>query len=152
MTDPESPWYADVVLPMLLGASRKTYGRAMRRALTDAGFEDMPRAGSRLVGGIGRNGPSLGDLADNLGISKQATSQLVETLVERGYVQRVPHPTDGRRTIVDLTDRGRQAADVIRGAVEGVDARLAASASPEDIATMRRVLGALVESDDPHFA
>jgi DNA-binding MarR family transcriptional regulator len=146
------PWYTDVVLPMLLAAGRVTYGRAIRANLEAAGFGDMPRQGSRVVGGIARNGLNLTDVSEVLGVSKQAASQLVDTLVIRGYVERIPDAEDRRRMTVGLTDRGRSAAQEIRHAVEAVDAALIERVGADDLAVARRVLGHLVELDhDPHF-
>jgi DNA-binding MarR family transcriptional regulator len=137
-------WYEEAVLPVLLGDARTTYGRAIAEALAGAGCTDMPRLGSRLVGGLARYGPSPGDLADALGISKQATSQLIDTLVVRGYVERRPHPEDRRRMVVDLTPRGRTMAEVIGAAVASVDAELVARVGVEAVAGLRVALGALV--------
>jgi DNA-binding MarR family transcriptional regulator len=147
-----APWYDEVVVPVLLAAARTTYGRAIAAALDGAGFGDMPRTGSRLVGGIARRGRPLRDVAGDLGVSKQAASQLVDTLVLRGYVTRVPDPDDRRRVTVDLTERGRAAAVEIRGAVERIDAALLAAVGPDDVAAMRRATGALCAMSDPHFA
>jgi DNA-binding MarR family transcriptional regulator len=145
--DEELPWYETLVLPVLLAAARKTYGKAISTSLSEAGFTDMPRLGSRVLGGIRRNGPSLNDLARALDVSKQGASQVVDTLVVRGYVVRLPHPTDRRRMIVDLTDRGREAADVINAAVERVDSDLEARVGAERIKSARQVLGALTGLD-----
>lgn len=46
------------------------------------------------------------DVANHLGISKQAASQLVELLVQRGYVKRTQHPTDARSSVLSLTPNG----------------------------------------------
>jgi DNA-binding MarR family transcriptional regulator len=148
----DEPWYADVVFPMLLAAARRRYGREIRDALASAGFTDMPRAGARLVGGIARNGPSLADAAADLAVSKQAASQLVDTLVLRGYLERRSDPADRRRIILDLTERGRAAADEIRAAVDRVDQRFAERVGADKVAETRRVLAALVEDGDAHFA
>ncbi len=157
MTDPESPsetdspWYAELVVPVLLAAARKTYGREIHTALDAAGFGDMPRSGSRLVGGIARRGQPLREVGGDLGVSKQAASQLVDTLVLRGYVTRIVDPDDRRRVNIDLTERGSAAAVEIRGAVDRIDAALLAKVGPDDVAAMRRATGALVEMSDSHF-
>jgi DNA-binding MarR family transcriptional regulator len=144
-THHEPPWYDEVVLPMLLAAGRVTYGNAIREALFAAGFDDMPRQGSRIVGGIARTNSNLRDVSGLLGVSKQAASQLVDTLVMRGYVQRIPDTEDRRRMEVGLTDRGRAAAREINEAVNGVDAELLSRVGAKDLAATRSVLGALVE-------
>jgi DNA-binding MarR family transcriptional regulator len=52
------------------------------------------------------NGATAGEIAEHLGVSKQAASQLVDELVKKGYVRRAPHPTDARARLVVLTDLG----------------------------------------------
>jgi len=149
--DDETPWYTAVVLPVLLGAARRTYGRAIATALGEAGFTDMPRSGSRVVGGIARSGEPMRDVVKALGVSKQAAGQLIDTLVLRGYVERLPDPEDRRRRIVGLTPRGADAAAVVRAAVEGVDAALEARVGAQAVVEMRATVAALVEMADPHF-
>jgi DNA-binding MarR family transcriptional regulator len=61
-------------------------------------------------------------LAAHLGVTKQAAAQLVEHLVERGYLRRQPDPSDRRARLLVLTSRGQActaaadeaAADVVR--------------------------------------
>ena len=47
------------------------------------------------------------DLARALGITSAASSGVVDRLVARGHAERRPHPDDGRRTEVVITDSGR---------------------------------------------
>jgi DNA-binding MarR family transcriptional regulator len=142
---PHHAWYDEVVMPALLESARATYGRAIRRALTDAGFDDVPRRGMALVGGIARNGPAAQqDLSRFLSMSKQSASALVDTLVTRGYLEREPDPADRRRVLLTLTERGEQAAAVSAAAVGTVDAAIARRFSAAELATTRRVLGATI--------
>jgi len=142
--DTDVPWHEEIVLPVLLQLGRRTYGSAIRTALAEAGFDDMPRSGSRLVGGIARNGTAMTEFSRVLGTSKQAASQLIDTMVARGYVERVPDEADRRRMIVTLTDRGRAAAEVSHHAVDTIDAALSAEVGADAVASMRATLGALV--------
>ncbi len=141
------PWYEEIVTPALLRAARRTYAEAVTAAHESAGFDDMPRNGTFVTGSIARGGPldGLVDLRARLGLSKQAVSQLVDTLVVRGYVERVEATTDRRRIVVDLTDRGRAAAAVSGGATETVDARLLAKLGADGVAQLRAGLAALAE-------
>ena len=105
----------------------------------------MPRAGARVVGGIARHGDApLREVAVAQAVSKQAASQLVDTLVTRGYVVRVPDPGDRRRVSIALTDRGEAAAAEIRSAVEAVDAAFEHAVGRDQVARVRAALGALV--------
>ncbi len=139
----------EIVLPVLLGWARRTYGSAIRTALADAGFDDMPRRGSFVLGSLARGGVAQQNFEIGLGVTKQAASQLIDTLVLRGYVERRPDQSDRRRTIVTLTARGEAAAATSRAAVEHVDALLAARATPDEVAAARKVLVILC---DPELA
>ena len=73
---------------------------------------------------LGQTEPGLSgrDLVTRMGISKQAVSQLIETLVTMGYVTRRPAPDDRRRTLLHLTARGRSAARIIDRTVAEMEA------------------------------
>lgn len=135
----------EVALPALLSAARRPYGDAIRGALNTSGYDDMPSRGSFVVGGVARNGSGMQGMAAAMGISKQAVSQLVDTLVTRGYLLRAPDPRDRRRMTVTLTDRGRAAAAVTRAAVATVDAALVEVVGARSVSSARRVLGALAQ-------
>jgi DNA-binding MarR family transcriptional regulator len=137
----------ELVMPALLRHARTTYGVAMRRALAEAGYDDVPGNGLYLIGGLalGREDIPLGQLIRNLRISKQAAGQLVDTLVTRGYLERAIDKEDRRKLTVNLTERGREAAAVQAAARERVDAELLAAVGPEDIERTRRTLVTLID-------
>ncbi len=105
----------------------------MRRALAEAGFDDIPGNGLYLIGGLalGREDIPLGQLIRDLRVSKQAAGQLVDTLVTRGYLERMIDKEDRRKLTVNLTERGREAAAIQAAARERVDADLLASVGPK---------------------
>ena len=140
-------WYEDVVFPALLRHARVTYGTTMRRALADAGYDDLPRNGLYVIGGLalGAGDAPLGALIRELRISKQAAGQLVDTLVSRGYLQRTIDEHDRRKLTVTLTERGRAAAKTQAIAREAVDTELAARVGASDVKAARRTLAALIE-------
>jgi DNA-binding MarR family transcriptional regulator len=143
----ETPWYDQIVIPALLRHARATYGQAMRRALAEAGYDDIPANGLYIIGGlaIDREGITIGQLVRELRVTKQAAGQLVDTLVLRGYLERETDPEDRRKLIVTLTPRGRAAAETQASARERIDAVLATCVSPEDVACTRRTLAAIID-------
>ena len=52
------------------------------------------------------------ELGRRLGISGPAATQLVDRLTEKGHVRRAPHSEDGRKTVIEVTEAGRE--DVLR--------------------------------------
>jgi DNA-binding MarR family transcriptional regulator len=138
----------EVVLPALLRASRGAYGRAIIASLAASGFDDVPRNGSYVLGGIVNHGGRAGDLVRQLGVTKQAASQLLDTLVLRGYLEREVDPADRRRITISATERGRAAAAAIGQAVASVDDELAGLITPEELAGLRAGLVALCDIRD----
>ena len=139
--------FEEPVMPALLRHARYTYGAAMRQALDQAGYDDIPKNGLYVIGGLATNSGSipLAQLIEELRLSKQAAGQLVDTLVMRGYLQRAEDPDDRRKLNVTLTERGKAAAAIQAAAREEVDAELIARVGQESVTHTRRTLGALIE-------
>ncbi len=144
---PDDPdWHGEIAFPALLRGARTTYGSAIRKALAEAGCDDVPGNGSYVIGAIARTGAPLAEIIAGLGVSKQAAGQLVDTLVTRGYLDRSVDVEDRRRLTITLTERGHAAAAVIRSAIEHVDAGLVARVGTDYVAHARATLAALVEA------
>lgn len=141
------PWFEEIVMPALLRHARATYGTAMRQALAEAGYDDIPKNGLYVIGGLalGAGGVPLGQLVKELRVSKQAAGQLVDTLVLRGYLKRTMDAEDRRRLTVTLTARGRAAAATQAAAREKIDAELIARAGQKAVSCTRRTLAALID-------
>ena len=54
------------------------------------------------------------ELAGHLGLTSSASTALVDRLERQGIAERYAHPTDRRRLLVRLTDRGRDVVDQSR--------------------------------------
>jgi DNA-binding MarR family transcriptional regulator len=138
---PATPDPSDI--PALLRAARGGYGNTIAAMLAAAGFDDLPRNGPFVLGGMANHGGATVEMIRGLGVSRQAASQLVDTLVVRGYLDRQVNSNDRRRMDIELTDRGRAAAAVVRAAVEKVDRQLTAMLSSVELAGLRAGLSAL---------
>jgi DNA-binding MarR family transcriptional regulator len=56
-------------------------------------------------------------IAERLLVSSASTTSLLDTLERRGLVERTPHPTDRRKTLVHITDEARGIVDRMLPAV-----------------------------------
>ena len=133
------------MIPALLRASRGAYGHAVRVRLAAAGFDDLPRNGPYVIGGMANHGGTAAGLVRELGVSKQAASQLIDALVLRGYLERDVDPEDRRRLTIALTERGRAAAAAVRAGVESIDDELQEKLSPAELQGLWAGLVALCE-------
>jgi DNA-binding MarR family transcriptional regulator len=92
------------------------------------GFDDVRPVHGFAFARLTPNGATIGALAERLGVTKQAASQLVEELIGKGYVERLPHPRDARARLIVLTEHGRAytraadeaAADTVRPWIEAL--------------------------------
>jgi DNA-binding MarR family transcriptional regulator len=137
--------YDRLGFPGLLRSARKAYGTAVRQAFADAGFDDVPRNGAYVLARVYDEDAPLASLTRELGISKQAVSQLIDTMVMRGYLERSPDMQDRRRMLLRLTPRGEAAATVSWQGAAMVDEELARRLSAEGVAALRSGLTALCE-------
>jgi DNA-binding MarR family transcriptional regulator len=100
----------------------------IQEGLARRGFDDVRPAHGFIFVRISSGDATTSDIADHLGVTKQAAAQLVEYLVHHGYVVRHPDPQDGRARHVVLTQRGRACTAAAEAAaaetVQGWAARL----------------------------
>jgi DNA-binding MarR family transcriptional regulator len=124
--------------------ARNTYVVAVRAPLARSGFDDLPRDGVYTISAIGAGDISPAELGGLLGVSKQAVSQLLDSLVLRGYVERSIDTVDRRRMRLALTDRGKDVAALCRRAIDRVERRLTETVGEERVHHARQTLEALI--------
>lgn len=67
----------------------------------------------RMLHTLDRDGDqTMTALSNELGVTQRRVTALVDALEKDGFVERRPHPTDGRSTVVSLTKAGREQQDV----------------------------------------
>ena len=93
---------------------RATRGRRIRR---------RPRVHFQIFGNIRMGGIRLTELADRAQLSLAAASELVNDLVDLGYLTRRPDPADGRAKLIDLTKRGQALMADAGGRVVDIERR-----------------------------
>ncbi|MEZ0065769.1 DNA-binding MarR family transcriptional regulator [Streptacidiphilus sp. MAP12-20] len=80
--------------------------QGIHQRVLDAGFADLRPTHGFAFARISQGGATAADLAEHLGVTKQAAAQLVDELVRKGYVERTAHPTDARARLLRLTEHG----------------------------------------------
>lgn len=103
MTDTSSNSYELVVL---LAMTWSILVDDLHTELAKLGYSDIRPAHGFAFQLLAPNGASGNELADHLGVTKQAASQMIDFLEQHGYVMRKPHPTDKRGKLVLLTQKG----------------------------------------------
>lgn len=84
----------------------------------------------------------IGKMGERLQVHRSSVTNVVEKLVGDGLAQRLPHPTDGRATLVRITDAGREVATAATRVLNG-DRFGLATLDPGDQEELVRILAAL---------
>lgn len=132
-------------IPELMRRARGAYKRSADVRLVAAGLEDLPTSGGYLLAYLATGEESIADMIRGLGFTQQAFSQLVDTMVLRGFITRDVDPDDCRRMTLRMTDRGEAAN---RASFEGcleVDKELERRLTAEELAGFRKGLSVLAE-------
>ena len=95
-----------------------------------------------------RGGATSTERAARLGITKQATGQILDQLEARGYVVRSAHPEGGRRRLVELTDAALAYLDLAGGVLHELERQVAADLGVRELDGVRADLARIVR----HFA
>ncbi|MBU3138174.1 MarR family transcriptional regulator [Clostridium gasigenes] len=98
--------FSELDLTSLLLLSFRAAINELHDRLSELGFEDIRPTHGFMFTYINPDGATGIELAEYLGITKQAVSKMVDYLEKSGYVMRKIHPTDKRGKIIVLTERG----------------------------------------------
>jgi DNA-binding MarR family transcriptional regulator len=132
----------DGILASLLRLSRALEA-ALREGAGELGLTPAQAETLRFAGRIRPDMATVGQLARVLGVRHATAVGICEPLVERGLVERRPHPYDGRRRVLALTRRGR----ALLARLDRITAALRESLAGLDPASLEHLelgLGALV--------
>ncbi|MEV1006326.1 MarR family transcriptional regulator [Streptomyces sp. NPDC049881] len=143
----------DLELGFLLGLGYQTLVAEFTARLADRGEDGLRPAHGLAFQALGPHGATGSELAQRLGVTKQAAGQLVDDLERRGYVRREPHPAGGRRKLVVLTPAAHRHLAVAGEVLHGLERELADRlGGPAELARLRDGLATLVRElagDDP---
>ena len=128
------------------------FGRLRRRIRALALVDDLSGSQAAVLTRLHREGPSSTSvLAGKEAVSHQAIGAILAVLQARGFIQRSPDPTDGRRQLISLTDAGVGQAENHIGAREEWLARVLQDGLTEDerraVRHAMALLDRLAESD-----
>jgi DNA-binding MarR family transcriptional regulator len=133
---------SDVAMLILRAATQVIEG--IQRGLAERGFSDVRPAHGFAFVRISAGDATVAEVAAHLGVTKQAASQLVEQLVQRGYVKREPDPNDRRSRRLALTARGWECTRAAQTAAGDTTAAWEHQVGTQGIAALHAALQAVV--------
>jgi MarR family transcriptional regulator for hemolysin len=96
-------------------------------------------------------GPMLQrDLVRHSAVKQPAMVALLEKLEAAGLIERTPSPSDRRASMVDLTARGREIADIGGAVLRDTNTRGLSSFTPDEAASLVSLLQRLIGNLEAH--
>jgi DNA-binding MarR family transcriptional regulator len=115
----------------------------VQEGLARRGFTDVRPAHGFAFVRISAGDATTTDVAEHLGVTKQAAGQLVGYLVDHGYVVRRPDPSDARARLLALTDQGRACTKAAEAAAIAIVEGWRSQLRPAEFSGMQTVLEAI---------
>lgn len=107
MDTPTNQAAAEEQLVMLLGDLMESLVAADSQPMDFDTGHILHRAEIHAIAAIGRqNGLNLTQLAEDLGVTKGAASQMISRLIKKGLVSKTPAPETRREVVLELSERG----------------------------------------------
>jgi DNA-binding MarR family transcriptional regulator len=120
-----------------------------RRELEQTEFSDIRPTHGCVFRYVKGPGLRLTEIAERGNMTKQSAGEIVDDLVARGYVKRVPDPADRRAKLICLTERGEEAQAYGLQLFAEVERRWAERFGAERIAALRETLEEIAAVEAP---
>jgi DNA-binding MarR family transcriptional regulator len=124
---------------LVVGASRPVAER-LNAAVAAAGVDDMRAPYGFVIRALARAPLGLTELAEYLGVTKQAAIKVVDEMEARGFLIREPHPQDRRAKVLVLTEQGQRVRQAALAESRRMEDELRAELGDADVDAFRRVL------------
>lgn len=122
----------------LVGLARR-WRQALDARLSASGLSDATWAPLMHLHELGSdNDVSQSALAAAVGLDGSSLVRLLDILVERGLIERRPHPEDRRVKLVHLTPAGRRTVAALRKQLQAIESELLADIGEQDAQTLLR--------------
>jgi DNA-binding MarR family transcriptional regulator len=144
--DPVQPSHQDLGIQLGLGFA--AFVERLDAEMAAAGFDDLGRTYGYMFRALADGPSTLSALAASLRMTTQGAAKILDEMQARGYVRRLPHPTDARSRQIDLAPRGRDALATARGLHARFEQELTARTSPGTTQALRSALTAVIEMGD----
>ena len=137
----------DPDLAIILVAANRCLNDRLLAAVRATGARDMRSAFGYVIRAVDAEEPTVGRLAELLGVSRQAASKLADEMVGRGYLLRTADPEDRRRTRLRLSAKGRRVRQRAAAESAAIEAELREDAGERAVDGLRRALLTFIERE-----
>ena len=148
MPDDEGVESADLDLPTLVTLTGPAIISRVLQGIADAGHSGVKPSHGYVIQRLVTEEPTVGALAESLGMTQQGASKQVNDLEQLGYVERVGDENDLRVRYVRLTANGRAVLDAGRQARADLEREVVARVGQRKVNAAKAALVALLEITD----
>ncbi len=140
----------DTLGRLLSRAERLVQDRTRQRLRRRTGT-DLTIAQIQVIQQVCLGATRTSDLADRMGMSKQAVGQVVDALEAKGLSERIPDATDGRAKQLAFTPAGADLAAELVDITMGIEQDIAKATALFDLRSLKRNLAAVAHAaiDEP---
>ena len=131
---------------LIVGAARVVADR-LNGAVERAGVADMRTAFGYVIRVLAAGDCTLTELAEMLGVSKQAAIKVVDEMEARRFLGRHPHPEDRRVKVLRLTDKGIKVRRAALAASRTMERELRQQLGDSAVDGLRHTLDELLAGD-----
>ena len=119
------------------------FDEALQVGLRKYGWSDVTRSQSLILANIAFGVRRGADLARNLGVTRQAVSQMLAEMERKELIQFKADPSDGRAQIVSFSDSSQKLRDDAMNILAAIERHLAEQLGKDQLA----LLGEALRSD-----
>ena len=125
---------------LLVVSAARPVAERLNAAVAGAGIEDARSPYGFVIRALAREPVGLTELAERLGVTKQAAIKVVDEMETRGFLVRRPHPADRRAKVLALTDKGEAMRAAALAESRAMERELREELGDADVDALRRVL------------
>lgn len=149
-----APENTDFWIPMagLFEIAKDAFFEDFREQLEATEFGEIRPTHGCVFRFVRGSGMRLTVLAEMAGMTKQSVGEVVDDLVARGYVKRIPDPEDKRAKLICLTEKGERAQAIGLALFAKVEEQWKERYGEKRLAQLRRLLEEIAANEAPGAA
>jgi DNA-binding MarR family transcriptional regulator len=141
--------WRDATLYRLVTRASEAEMRETLSRLRQRGYQDVTNTDTALLANLDTADTTISALARRSGVTRQAASQQLALLSQKGYVSREPDPADSRAILVRRTAKGQALMRDALEIVAEIEAEYAGILGAGRLAVLKELLTDLVGRADP---
>ena len=110
----------------------------LRERLQQRGWPSITRSQSMVLANVANGVTRASRLAENLGVTRQAMSQLLADMVKKGLIELIPDPDHGRAQLVQFAPQADGIREDARRVLRELEAELEVSIGAQQMASLRQ--------------